>query len=111
MQHSRHLKLAPHQPPIFIKTSRVRKLPFYSNPFFILRSLYLQVIFEGIRGSNWQGDIAIDELKIINCDGGGGGGGGAGAGAGVGGGGGKGCGESVINYIQEKKNEFCFILS
>ena len=36
--------------------------------------LYLQVIFEGIRGKSWQGDIAIDEVKIENCGGGGGGG-------------------------------------
>ena len=47
-------------------------------------SLHLQVVFEGIRGKSWQGDIAIDDVKIENCDGGGGGGGG----------GGNGCGES-----------------
>jgi len=34
------------------------------------------VVFEGIRGKSWQGDIAIDDVKIENCDGGGGGGGG-----------------------------------
>ena len=38
--------------------------------------LYLQVVFEGIRGKSWQGDIAIDEVKIENCGGGGGGEGG-----------------------------------
>ena len=41
-------------------------------------SLYLQIVFEGIRGKNWQGDIAIDEVKIESCGGGGGGGNGCG---------------------------------
>ena len=40
--------------------------------------LYLQVVFEGIRGKSWQGDIAIDEVKIENCGGGEGGEGGEG---------------------------------
>jgi len=42
--------------------------------------LFLQVGFEGVRGKGWQGDIAIDEIKIVNCGGGGEGGGGGGGG-------------------------------
>ena len=58
--------------------------------------LFLQVVFEGVRGNGWQGDIAIDEIKIVNCGGGGeggeegGGGGGEGGQGGGGGGGGTG---------------------
>ena len=52
--------------------------------------LHLQVVFEGVRGKSWQGDIAIDEVKIENCGGGGGGEGG-------GGGGGEGEGEGEGN--------------
>ncbi|CAH3033235.1 unnamed protein product, partial [Porites lobata] len=33
------------------------------------------VVFEGVRGTSWQGDIAVDDVKIENCGGGGGGGG------------------------------------
>ena len=29
----------------------------------------LQVIFQGIRGRSWQGDIAIDNIEILGCGG------------------------------------------
>lgn len=37
--------------------------------------IILQVVFEGFRGTSWQGDIAVDDVKIENCGGGGSGGG------------------------------------
>ena len=38
--------------------------------------LYLQLKFEGIRGSSFSGDAAIDNVVLKECGGGGGGGGG-----------------------------------
>lgn len=67
---------------------------------FIFFTLFLQVGFEGIRGKGWQGDIAIDEVKIVNCGGGGGGAGGGGGGGGAGAGGGGGSGSGKLNGIQ-----------
>ena len=37
--------------------------------------LYFQLIFEGIRGSSYTGDAAIDNVVLKECGGGGGGGG------------------------------------
>ena len=70
--------------------------------------LHFQVTFEGIRGPDWQGDIAIDEVSIKGC-GGGGGEGGVGS---IGGGGG--CGEYlfaitspiVMQYYSRRKGNF-----
>lgn len=45
-----------------------------------------QLRFEGIRGSSYTGDAAIDDVALKECGGGGGG-------AGGGGGGGGGCGK------------------
>ena len=42
----------------------------------MLRDIIIwQVVFEGVRGTSWQGDIAVDDVKIENCGGGGSGGG------------------------------------
>ena len=69
-----------------------------------LFTLFLQVVFEGVRGNGWQGDIAIDEIKIVNCGGGGEGGeeeGGGGGEGGQGGGGGGGIGK-LLNCTHNK---------
>ena len=58
----------------------------------IYRYLSFQLIFEGIRGSSFRGDAAIDNVVLMECGGGGGVGGG-------GGGGGGGCGESVTEEV------------
>ena len=31
--------------------------------------LVLQLLFEAVRGSSWQGDIAIDDVSVANCGG------------------------------------------
>lgn len=54
----------------------------------IYRYLSFQLIFEGIRGSSYRGDAAIDNVVLIECGSGGGGGGGGG-----------GCGESVTEEV------------
>lgn len=54
----------------------------------IYRYLSFQLIFEGIRGSSYRGDAAIDNVVLMECGSGGGG---------VGGGGG--CGESVTEEV------------
>ena len=65
--------------------------------------IVLQVVFEGVRGNGWQGDIAIDEIKIVNCGGGGQGeeegGGGGGEEGGQGGGGTEGGGGGGIGKL------------
>ena len=43
---------------------------------FYFNLLYFQLIFEGIRGSSYTGDAAIDNVVLKECGGGGGGGGG-----------------------------------
>lgn len=53
----------------------------------IYRYLSFQLIFEGIRGSSYRGDAAIDNVVLIEC------------GSGGGGGGGGGCGESVTEEV------------
>lgn len=58
----------------------------------IYRYLSFQLIFEGIRGSSYRGDAAIDNVVLMECGSGGGGGDG-------GGGGGGGCGESVTEEV------------
>lgn len=58
----------------------------------IYRYLSFQLIFEGIRGSSYRGDAAIDNVVLMECGSGGDGGGG-------GGGGGGGCGESVTEEV------------
>ena len=45
------------------------------NTWMLRDIIILQVVFEGVRGTSWQGDIAVDDVKIENCGGGGGGGG------------------------------------
>ena len=55
----------------------------------IYRYLSFQLIFEGIRGSSFRGDAAIDNVVLMECGSGGGGGGG----------GGGGCGESVTEEV------------
>lgn len=40
--------------------------------------LFHQLVFEGIRGSSYTGDAAIDNVELRECGGGGGGGGGCG---------------------------------
>ena len=73
-------------------TSRENDLSFFT--------LCLQVVFEGVRGKGWQGDIAIDEIKIDNCGGGEEGGeGGAGGGGGGAEGGERG---KLLNDIRNK---------
>lgn len=62
----------------------------------IYRYLSFQLIFEGIRGSSYRGDAAIDNVVLMECGSGGGSGGGGGDG---GGGGGGGCGESVTEEV------------
>ena len=54
----------------------------------IYRYLSFQLIFEGIRGSSFRGDAAIDNVVLMECGSGGGGGGGGG-----------GCGESVTEEV------------
>ena len=44
--------------------------------FYLLDSPSVQLIFEGIRGSSYTGDVAIDNVVLKECGGGGGGGGG-----------------------------------
>ena len=41
--------------------------------FYVL--FYFQLKFEGIRGSSYTGDAAIDNVVLKDCSGGGGGGG------------------------------------
>lgn len=57
----------------------------------IYRYLSFQLIFEGIRGSSYRGDAAIDNVVLMEC--------GSGGGSGGGGGGGGGCGESVTEEV------------
>ena len=45
---------------------------------FYFNLLYFQLIFEGIRGSSYTGDAAIDNVVLKECGDGGGGGGGCG---------------------------------
>ena len=53
-------------------------MSFIASCFFFAFYLYFQLIFEGIRGSSYTGDAAIDNVVLKECGGGGGGGGGCG---------------------------------
>ena len=48
--------------------------------YFIICDFLHQLVFEGIRGSSYTGDAAIDNVELRECGGGGGGGGGGGCG-------------------------------
>ncbi|KAJ7393987.1 Meprin A subunit beta [Desmophyllum pertusum] len=39
---------------------------------FKVQKRLTNIVFEGVRGNRWQGDIAIDDLKIVDYGGGGG---------------------------------------
>ena len=44
-----------------------KEMPFHN--FFKIKCrnvLFPQIVFEGIRGSGYRGDIAIDDIKLIN---------------------------------------------
>ena len=63
--------------------------------------LHFQVTFEGIRGPDWQGDIAIDEVSIKGF------GGDAGEGGAGGSGGGGGCGEWLFAVMSPIVMQHC----
>ena len=56
----------------------LRKVIFYFLFYFIICDFLHQLVFEGIRGSSYTGDAAIDNVELRECGAGGGGGGGCG---------------------------------
>ena len=34
---------------------------------FLQYFFFLQLTFEGVRGKDWQGDVAIDNILIYDC--------------------------------------------
>ena len=57
-----------HQASLSTKNGRgVNLLSSYISIYLIVLKLFQQLMFEGIRGSNYQGDIAIDEVSVEEC--------------------------------------------
>ena len=89
MEMTRAGRLIPTRTQYFSRMSKLSSISLIIIRLFTINyvnnhcyALYLQIVFEGVRGNRWQGDIAIDDLKIVDYGGGGGGGGGGGNGCG-----------------------------
>ena len=50
-----------------IKNTIVRLAPIMIVSVFLFILLLLQLTFEGIRGSSYKGDAAIDDIVIFDC--------------------------------------------
>ena len=41
---------------------------FSFNNIYLYTSFFVQIVFEGIRGTGHEGDIAVDDIKLLGID-------------------------------------------